>query len=66
MNKWIATCTLDGGKTTFSVEVEANTYSAAYIKALTQLPSRCSRMDTNDGILDLTMVPEEASRPNTI
>lgn len=39
--------------------VEANTYGAAYVKALCKLPSSCARGYTSDGIYELEKVTED-------
>ena len=39
--------------------VEANTYGAAYVKALCKLPSSCARGYTSDGIYELEKVKED-------
>ena len=60
-NKWLATCTIDNGESTFPVVVNAETKGAAYVKVMCQLPSRCARGDTNDGIISLEPYTSEKS-----
>lgn len=57
--KWIATCTLDEGNSTFPIIVEANTYGAAYVKVLCKLPARCALGSCADGILNLEAKNDE-------
>lgn len=53
MSKWTAYCTLDCGDTIFPVEVEANTYTSAYVEAMCKLPPEVRAGTNPNGIIDL-------------
>ena len=61
MAKWRAQVRL--GDDIVTMYTEAEHYSAAYIKIITLLPSRCCRGDCNEGIISLVQDDEAASGP---
>ena len=56
MANWKATVQLDGKILTMYTECEY--YGTAYVNILAKLPSRCSRGDCQDGIIDLVKCDE--------
>lgn len=58
MAKWRAEVQLDDKVLTMYTEAEH--YSAAYIKIMAKLPSRCARGDCKDGIITLVQDTEQA------
>lgn len=57
---WKCKYSLDGGLTYQELEpVEANTYSAAYIKCLMYLPARCAIGTEDCGIVELTPLVQD-------
>jgi hypothetical protein len=61
MAKWRAQVLLNDKISTMYTEAEH--YSAAYVKILCKLPSRCARGDCKEGIISLVQDAEEASEP---
>ena len=62
MAKWRALVRL--GDKLSTMYTEAESYSAAYIRIIGKLPSRCARGDCEDGIIRLVQDAEEASEPS--
>ena len=57
---WKCKYTLDGGKTIQELDpVEAKTYSAAYIRALSRLPASCAIGPSSDGIVELSPLVQD-------
>lgn len=61
MAKWRAQVKLGDDITTMYTEAEH--YSAAYVKIMTKLPSRCARTGCKDGIIALVQDDEQALGP---
>lgn len=64
MAKWKATVLLNDDVLTMHTECEY--YATAYVNILAKLPSRCSRGDCKEGIIDLVKVESEEIEPQII